>query len=173
MSEPTNYQNEPVHYQPQQEESNLFNTQPTINYAGFGVRFAAYLIDGILLAIVVYILSMLFGGNEITVQQHEGFGYSWRIEYFNANNLLSTVAGWLYFAVMESSPGQATLGKNLLGIKVTGMDGERISFLNATGRHFAKIISTMILFIGFLMVIWTDKKQGLHDMLAKTLVVRK
>ena len=59
-----------------------------------------------------------------------------------------------------------------LGMKVTDLAGNRISFLRATGRYFAKIISALILFIGFIMVAFTEKKQGLHDMIAGTLVVR-
>ncbi len=73
---------------------------------------------------------------------------------------------------MESSEKQATLGKMAVGIKVIDMHGKRISFLHATGRNFAKIISVAICMIGYLMIIFTEKKQGLHDMIAGTLVVR-
>jgi uncharacterized RDD family membrane protein YckC len=59
-----------------------------------------------------------------------------------------------------------------LGLKVTTTNGERISFGQATGRHFGKYISTIILFIGYLMMIWDDKKQTLHDKMANTLVVK-
>jgi uncharacterized RDD family membrane protein YckC len=58
----------------------------------------------------------------------------------------------------------------IFGMKVTDLHGNRISFARATGRHFAKILSTMILFIGFIMVGFTERKQGLHDILAGTLV---
>jgi uncharacterized RDD family membrane protein YckC len=74
---------------------------------------------------------------------------------------------------MESSKIQATVGKMLLGMKVTGYNGKRISFLKATGRHFAKYLSAAILGIGYLMIAFTRKKQGLHDMLAQTYVVKK
>jgi uncharacterized RDD family membrane protein YckC len=60
-----------------------------------------------------------------------------------------------------------------VGIKVTDLAGNRISFLRALGRYVAKIVSFAILLIGFLMVGWTEKKQGLHDMIAGTLVVKK
>jgi uncharacterized RDD family membrane protein YckC len=79
----------------------------------------------------------------------------------------------LYFAIMESSSKQATLGKMVLGIVVTDYEGRRISFGRALGRNLAKIISQVILFIGYLMVAFTEKKQGLHDMIASTLVVVK
>lgn len=74
---------------------------------------------------------------------------------------------------MESSAKQATLGKMAVGIVVTDMNGGRISFGNATGRFFGKILSGLIIYVGFIMVAFTDKKQGLHDMMAGTLVVQK
>jgi uncharacterized RDD family membrane protein YckC len=78
----------------------------------------------------------------------------------------------LYEAFMESSSYQATLGKMIFGMKVTDLNGNRISFERATGRHFAKWLSAMILGIGYLMVAFTERKQGLHDLLAGTLVRR-
>jgi uncharacterized RDD family membrane protein YckC len=86
--------------------------------------------------------------------------------------MLVLLGGWLYEALMESSSYQATLGKMILGMKVTDLYGNRISFGRATGRHFAKILSGMVLCIGFIMVGLTQRKQGLHDLLAGTLVRR-
>ena len=86
---------------------------------------------------------------------------------------IRTVLNWLYYALLESSAWQATLGKKALGLEVTDMQGARISFGRATGRFFAKIISSIILCIGFIMIGFTEKKQGLHDMIAGTLVIRK
>lgn len=80
---------------------------------------------------------------------------------------------WLYHALMESSAKQATLGKMLLKLKVTDLNGQRISFWKATVRHFSKILSTLILLVGYLMVGWTKKKQALHDKIAGCLVVRQ
>jgi uncharacterized RDD family membrane protein YckC len=74
---------------------------------------------------------------------------------------------------MESGSMQGTLGKKLLGIKVTDMEGGRIGFGRATGRYFGKILSGMIFMVGFLMAAFTEKKQALHDMLAGTLVVKR
>lgn len=122
-----------------------------MEYAGFWRRVVAALIDGILLGILTGIL---------TLQMSEGAG-----------GTISTIAGWLYYAGMESSTRQATIGKSLMGIVVIGLDGQRISFLRATGRYFAKILSALILFIGFIMVAFTARKQGLHDIIANTLVV--
>jgi uncharacterized RDD family membrane protein YckC len=80
---------------------------------------------------------------------------------------------WLYYAFMESSKYQATLGKMVLGIVVTDMNGQRISFGRAVGRNLAKIVSQIILCIGYLMIAFTQKKQGLHDIMANCLVVAK
>jgi Predicted membrane protein/domain len=85
--------------------------------------------------------------------------------------LLGIVIGWLYFAVCESSAWQGTLGKLALGIRVTDMQGNRISFPRALGRYAAKLLSGIILCIGYLMVAWTQRKQGLHDMVCGTLVL--
>lgn len=120
-------------------------------YAGFWKRFFAYLIDAILLGII---------GGILTSQMDE-----------TASSSVTTIIGWLYFAGMESSSRQATLGKSLLGIYVTDVDGNQISFLRATGRYFAKILSAIILLIGFIMAAFTARKQALHDMIASTLVL--
>jgi uncharacterized RDD family membrane protein YckC len=56
---------------------------------------------------------------------------------------------------------------------VTDLDGQRLSFAHATGRHFSKWISAMALGIGFILVAFSRKKQGLHDMIASTLVMQR
>ena len=88
-------------------------------------------------------------------------------------NILGLILGWIYFAVMESSPTQGTLGKMALGIQVSDLEGGKIGFGRATGRHFGKFISALIFLIGFIMVAFTQKKQGLHDMMAGCLVVNR
>ncbi len=85
-----------------------------------------------------------------------------------AINLLLTMTSWLYWALMESSRWRATLGKKILGLEVTDLEGRRISFARATVRYFGKII-----FVGFIMVAFTEKKQALHDIIAGCLVVKK
>lgn len=87
--------------------------------------------------------------------------------------LVIVIMGWLYFAFMESSKNQGTLGKLALGLKVSDLEGNRISFGRATGRFFGKILSGMILYIGYILAGLTEKKQALHDMLAGCLVVKK
>ena len=126
-----------------------------VQYAGFGKRFLAALLDGIILLIINKILGFALGGNT------------------NLVALVGILVGWVYYAVQESSPKQATIGKQALGIVVTDLNNQQISFVTATIRHFSKILSAIILLIGYIMVLFTEKKQGLHDMLAGTLVVNK
>ena len=86
---------------------------------------------------------------------------------------LSLCASWLYFALMESSEMQATVGKMALGLYVTDLEGRRVSFGKATARFFGKILSTMTLGIGYIMAGFTVRKQALHDLIAGCLVLRK
>ena len=127
----------------------------TGEHAGFWRRFVAWIIDTVIIYAAYFLMTGLFF---ITG------GYSFVF------SILSIAIIWLYYSIMESSSTQATLGKMALGIVVTDMSGNRVSFGRATGRYFAKIISGLILNIGFLMIAFTEKKQGLHDILADTLV---
>lgn len=80
--------------------------------------------------------------------------------------------GWMYYALMESSSYQGTLGKRALGLKVTDLGRARITFGSATIRYFSKILSALMLHIGFIMAAFTEKKQALHDIIASCLVIR-
>ena len=138
-------------------------------FGGFWIRVVAYLIDAIILGVANSILSSIF------ISSYSAFPDPNDPVVMAAafsNSILGMAVGWLYFALMESSKRQATLGKMALNMRVTGLQGERISFLNATGRYFGKILSAIILLIGFIMVAFSDKKQGLHDRLAGTYVVK-
>ena len=77
---------------------------------------------------------------------------------------------WLYYAVLESSRNQATLGKMVAGIVVTDKSMQRITFSRATIRHFAKILSVLLCGIGFFCILYTKKRQGFHDYIARTYV---
>jgi uncharacterized RDD family membrane protein YckC len=87
--------------------------------------------------------------------------------------LIGLLIGWLYAATFESSAWQATIGKRAMDIYVMDLQGRRISFVQASGRFFGKVISAIILGVGFIMIAFTERKQGLHDMLAGCLVVRR
>jgi uncharacterized RDD family membrane protein YckC len=135
-----------------------------MNYASFLDRVLASLIDWVIL----YIISALIG---FAVGIFLGIvGVTAGLE--NISRILGLIIGWLYYALSESSLKQATLGKQAMGITVTDMDGNRISFPRATGRYFSKIISTITLLIGYLMAAFTAKKQALHDIIAGTLVIK-
>lgn len=137
-----------------------------VAYAGFWLRVVAWIIDAIIGAVAAAIVSGVLGAMVSVV----GLGRSdWKL----LSNLVSIAIGWLYMALMESSEWQASLGKMALGLRVTDLEGRRISFARATGRHFAKFVSALILWIGFIMVAFTQRKQGLHDIMAGTLVVRR
>ncbi len=140
-----------------------------MTYAGFWKRFLALIIDTVIVTVARAILLTPFGGMGM------GFGPMMDKSRFTPFVALSGLVGlvltWLYFALMESSSKRATLGKMALGIEVADLAGNRISFERATGRYFAKILSGLILLIGYIMVAFTEKKQALHDILAGTLVV--
>jgi len=122
------------------------------DYAGFWLRFVAVILDNILIG-----------------------GVSWAVAWVVGPfaPLVAVVAGWLYFASLESSSWQATIGKLAVGIVVTDMEGRRVTFGRATGRHFAKYFSYFTLMIGHVMAAFTERKQALHDMIASTLVVKR
>lgn len=142
-------------------------------YAGFWIRVAAYIIDVIALYVVQIILVAVFMGSILInpggmSDDPEAILYRLLPMYG-----LVLAAYWLYFALLESSAQQGTLGKMAVGIKVCDMHGQRLSFGHATGRFFAKFLSSLTLLVGYIMVAFTEKKQGLHDMVAGTFVVRK
>jgi len=144
---------------------------PVSGYGGFWIRFVAYVIDAILLNIVFGVIGAIVGISMFPADpanmDPEVF-----ISQMGSFQLVALVVTWLYFALMESSPRGATVGKMVLGLRVVDEQGNRISFLRATGRFFAKVVSSIILFIGFLMIAFTDRKRGLHDIMAGTLVVK-
>ncbi len=148
--------------------------QPTesVTYANFWIRFAAVFIDGLVLLIPGTAIQWILMGSYLTnpnAIQDDLEGYLTNYAY---TMVIMNLLYWLYFALMESSEWQATLGKRAVNIKVTDLDGNRISFLRATGRFFGKILSSLILLVGYIMAAFTEKKQALHDILAGTLVVQ-
>ncbi len=148
-------------------------TRTGTGYGGFWIRVVAAIIDAIIVRVVISPITIMFGGMGWLAGMGSGAPRLGMAALGGGISVLAIIAaGWLYEAFMESSSYQATLGKMIFGMKVTDLQGNRISFARATGRHFAKILSGMILCIGFIMVGLTERKQGLHDMLAGTLVRR-
>jgi len=138
------------------------------SYAGFWKRVMAYLIDAFIIAFPV---TMIFGTviPEVLVTEN--------VEVTSVTvsmpQIIMLVTSWVYFAGLESSAWQATAGKKMLGMQVADTSGVRIGFSKATVRYLSKFLSSFFLMIGFIMVAFTAKKQGLHDFIAGTMVVNQ
>ncbi len=152
-------------------------------YGGFWLRFVAYLIDYFILQFAGFILSLPFIGgiilsairldNNAMNEEMTFLGVAGILGFVLLIVLINLLLGWLYYAFMQSSGTQATLGKMALNLIVTDLEGNRITFGRATARYFSKIISNMTLYIGYILAGFTEKKQALHDMIAGTLVIKK
>ena len=131
-----------------------------VQYAGFWIRFGAYIIDAIILGIPLAILNYVI----------LDFNYG---EPNFAPTLINIIVQVCYFSFMESSAKRATLGKLAVGIEVISYEYEQISVGKAIGRYLSKFISALILLIGYIMAGFDDRKQALHDKMASTYVVYK
>lgn len=117
-----------------------------MNYAGFWRRFAAMLIDALILLL-------------------PSLAIDWIIPFS------SVIMALLYFPIFESSAAQATPGKYVMGLKVMNENGGRLSFGRAVGRYAMKYVSTFLLLFGYIMQVFTVKRQTLHDMVVQAVVV--
>ena len=144
-------------------------------YAGFWLRLAAYLIDSLLLGFVLgnLLLRPLLGRPGGIPADNPWFLFTDTSPQVTALVLLFLMGNWVYFSLSESSRWRATLGKKALGLAVVDLEGKRISFARASGRFFAKILSSMTFLVGFLMAGFTQKKQALHDLVTGCLVIKK
>ena len=130
-------------------------------YAGFWRRIASITID----IVILWVPASLF---------------RWCAPYLGVEGITLEVIDFiylmmvwfLYYGFLESSSRQATLGKQMMGLKVVNYEGERVSFLIAAGRFLTQFISILPLGFGIFMIGWTEKKQGIHDMLLKCVVIR-
>lgn len=138
-----------------------------VRYAGFWRRVVASLVDGFLVGAVAKAFLMILAAPVAITNANQAWA-----EQLAANKWAFLIA-LLYHAAMESSSYQATLGKMIMGIKVTDLNGNRLTVLRAAGRQAAKFLSGIIFGIGFLMAAFTKRKQALHDMIAGALVVMK
>lgn len=143
-------------------------------FGGFWIRGLAYLLDWLLVAIlsVVLIFAPLVALGAVPADA----SYSWFVAFNRqtiAIRLLVFMLSWLYFATLESSPWQATLAKRVFGLIVTDLQGRRITFTQASWRYLAKLVFGTIFYFGFLFAAFTLRKQALHDLLGKTLVLKR
>ena len=155
----------------------------TIQYAGFWWRVLAHLIDQVVLSFAagIFVIPMMaIFGLSIYSMTESGMDLEespmfWGslVSMYASIFTVSLLINWLYYAIMESSKTQGTLGKLVLRIKVTDYGYQRVSFGRATGRFFGKYISSFILLIGYIMAGFTAKKQALHDMIASCYVIKE
>lgn len=156
-------------------------------YGGFWIRFAAAFIDSIILGIPGFIISVIIfififnttglldaAINDPNFIEHEmtdadAFALLGGYAVMIIANIIMTV---LYFAGFHASKWQGTVGKKLLGLKVTDLHGDRISFLRGVGRYLAMAFLSSIFMIGYIIAAFTEKKQSLHDLIASTVVIR-
>jgi uncharacterized RDD family membrane protein YckC len=135
----------------------------------------AFIVDGLIVGAVMTPFGLGLGlaqlgaalGGELTPEALAGLIVASITAWF-----IRVVVSWLYGAGFESSRWQATPGKMLLGLKVTDLEGRRISFPRATGRAIGKWLSGVLLGMGYVLVAFSDRKQGLHDFIAGTVVRR-
>jgi uncharacterized RDD family membrane protein YckC len=139
-----------------------------VEYASLWRRFMAFAIDLMIACLVVFafvIILPIVLGPRIGVPRGDVIVASFAF--------VCLIVTWLYWALMESSSKQSTIGKALLGMVVTDVEGRRLSFAKATVRHFGKMASALIVLAGFIMIGFTARRQGLHDMITGSLVVMK
>jgi uncharacterized RDD family membrane protein YckC len=140
-----------------------------MHYAGFWIRAFATLVDVAALwfaeAAVVFVL---WEGGLLPLTEKElgeGLGLFLAV-------IFGVFPAWPYFTILECSRKQSTFGKRLVGLQVTDLEGERIGFIRANARYWSKVLSWLPLFAGFIAIAFSSRKQGLHDVIAGTLVVR-
>jgi len=137
-------------------------------YATFGLRFIAFVID---FSILFFITSFFWALLNLPIPSDSKLLFSGKFYLFQ--NPYGIIIGWLYYAIFECSRFQATPGKAIMQLKVTNDRYEQIDFGKATGRFFGKFISIIIMGIGFIMITSTKRKQGLHDEMAHTYVLKE
>lgn len=155
-------------------------------YSGFWRRFGAAVIDLFLIGIIVLVIGAYLGFAEglrmfmmmirrETIMYDDGAVTTSVLPMPIATLILVSVVlvPWLYFALLESSKNQATLGKMAARIIVADLHGERITFARATLRHVSKFLSLILVFTGFFCIAYTKYHQGLHDVISACLVLYK
>lgn len=144
---------------------------PDAGYGGFWKRVVALIVDSIILVVAGIVGGFIAGFVVGTMMGSQGADAdAIKNAGAGAGGLLGLFFNWLYFTILESSARQTTFGKAAMGLIVTDANGRTISFARANGRYWGKILSSIPLGLGFVMVAFHGRKKGLHDLLAGTLV---
>ncbi len=148
--------------------------------AGFWRRYGANMLDiailyifFIALYIIFFIVAIIVSLGTSSGNSNNAFGSGIALLCICFVYVLAALAVLLYYTWFESSKYQATPGKLAVGMIVVDLEGQRISFQKALIRNLSKILSALIMYVGFIMIGFTEKRQGLHDMIAGTTVVMK
>jgi uncharacterized RDD family membrane protein YckC len=142
-------------------------------YAGFWLRAVAYLIDTIIVSVALALVGSFYPSAFVIFPDAHETSRAALPQLTPLAILLAIPIVWLYYALFEASSWQATPGKRVLRLYVTDLHGRPITFARATIRHFAKIISSLTFLVGYFLAGFTEKKQALHDVLARCLVLRR
>ncbi len=142
------------------------------HYAGFWIRFVAVFIDGIALQVVTIPMWLLFSGAVSTSLNAARPNPAVVFSTMLMLNFVIMLIACLYEVIMIRYYG-ATLGKMAAGVKVVRTDGSGVGWGISIGRYFMKIVSSMILLIGYIIAGFDDEKRALHDRVCDTRVVYK
>ena len=132
------------------------HVRPTLEYAGFWIRFLAAFVDGIILGVAIGMVSGILGIDD------------------NTSNLLNIVVGMFYFGALEGGATGQTLGKKICNIRVVDETSSLpgIGLGRGIGRYFARWLSAIPFGLGYFWMLWDDRKQTWHDKLVSTVVVK-
>jgi uncharacterized RDD family membrane protein YckC len=154
------------------------DTPPPLRYAGFWRRVGGYVIDQLVIGLPWGFFEALIGGSGLSSSNTvNAQGHSVAHFHLNSGRFFPLLAGQLvvagiYSVLMQTSSSQGTLGMMSVGVRVTDLNGQRLTRGRAAGRYLAYLLSTGIFELGNLLMLVTKRKQALHDLLAGTLVVR-
>ncbi len=137
--------------------------------ANFWWRLLAYIIDYVLLVFLMVAIGVVFG----LIVRFTGVSLYWEDERNLKLRLITVLVMLAYNSGFEATRMQGSIGKTICGLKVVDARGHRINFSNALGRNAGKLLSSLVCGMGFLNIFWDKRRQGWHDQMAKTYVIRK
>jgi uncharacterized RDD family membrane protein YckC len=151
----------------------LSKLPPRPAFAGFWLRAVAYLLDTVLISLVFGLIASFYPTTFIKFPDASSTSLTSLPQLTPIAFAITITATWFYYTMFEASAWQATPGKRVLRLYVSGLNGQRMTFARAAARNLAKIISSLTFLVGYLIAGFTEKKQALHDILASCLVLRR